>query len=280
MATLYLSWDNALILAEPNVTAQRAYQRLRSVGGAYSTAGFDPANDFAPAVNTAEFTAAIVNRAYEIKVAAICTTGGPTDNSNGVIEQIAFGCVEPEFEATGTTIDVQINIPDTDITKARLVLKKQSDNSVVSTVTVNKVADAIDHEFSGLTGNTGYYLEVEFYATVGGVEVISSSVNYLGAVCGGNVSGYQINTEPTVFYAYEAEVYACGDCAEPIGSIVVQSPNPALTLFKYYNADPLPDPITQVYRIIATSVNPASINIDSMQFDTCNEACEYEVIPP
>ena len=46
----------------------------------------------------------------------------------------------------------------------------------------------------GLDSATGYYLEVEFYATINGVEVISSDAAYLGASCGGNITGYQVTT--------------------------------------------------------------------------------------
>lgn len=270
-SSLYLSWDNTAILAEANVIAQRAYYRIKTVGGAFLSTGFSPANDLSTAITFTELTPVVQNKVYEFKVIAICTAGGPTDNSNGIIEQIAFACIEPVFtNVTTSVIDVVINIPTTDITKARLRLKKQSDNSVVSTATVNKIANAITHSFTGLDDNTGYYLEVEFYAVVGGIEVISSSVSYLGAVCGGNVSGYQATTDAIpVYYQYEAVSYDCGTCT-PAGTFIVESLNAALVLTKYYSELPIS---STVYRIVATSLLPATIIVDDVPADTCAEAC-------
>lgn len=195
MATLYCNWDNTAVAASSNVTFQRVSWRERLVGGGFNTSSITPSNDMAKTVNAANFSAATVNKVYEFKVEALCTVGGPTINSNGIVENLVFECVLPSsFVVTESTIAFNISIPSTDITKARVRLKKQSDDSLIDTQTINKVSNAIDYTFTGLTASTGYYFEVEFYATVNVVEVISSSLDYLGAACGGNIINYTATT--------------------------------------------------------------------------------------
>jgi len=195
MAILYCSWNNTAVAASSNVISQRVSWREKTLGGAFNTTSITPSNDMAKTINAADFTAATVNKVYEFKVEAICTTGGPTINSNGIVESIVFQCVTPEtIVATSTTLNFHVNIPSTDITKARLRLRLQSDNSLIATQTVTKSANAIDYTFTGLTNNTGYYVEVEYYAVVNTIEVISSSVDYLGNPCGGNITGYTATT--------------------------------------------------------------------------------------
>lgn len=199
MATIYLEWDNTAVNASANALNQRLSWRQKSVGGSFFTSGTTPANDMAKTVNAASHDTAVVNKIYEYKVEALCTTGGPTPNSNGLQEGIVFECVAPSIIGVSTnSMNFTINIPSTDITKARVRLKLQSDNSVIDTQTITKVSDAITYNFTGLTPSTGYYLEVEFYATVNGVEVISSSLDYLNAVCGGNIIGYNATTAAPV----------------------------------------------------------------------------------
>lgn len=195
MAELYLKWDNAL--ATINNIARRASKRIKTVGGTWITTGFTPANDFSPTIFQVRATVN-PNKVYEFKVENICITGGPTINDNGVQENIKFECIIPDLGADTSSISVNINLASTDITKVRLVLKQQSDNLIVGgPIIVNNVADAATYTFTGLTVNTGYYVTVELYATVNGVDVISSDVAYIGSVCGGNTSGYQISTDST-----------------------------------------------------------------------------------
>lgn len=192
---LVLSWDNTVLLANANVLAVRAYWRLKTVGGAFNTTGFSPANDMNKSIVTTSFTVSSsnVNKVFEFKISSICSEGGPTDN--GLVEGIVFSCIVPSLVSYTNRVDVDINFTGTDITKVRYTLKKQSDNSIVGgPIIVNVVANNAPHSFTGLIANTGYYLEVELYATVNGTEVISSAANYLNAVCGGNTSGYQIST--------------------------------------------------------------------------------------
>lgn len=195
MAILYCTWDNTAVSASSNVISQRLSWREKTVGGGFNTTSVTPSNDMAKTVSAADFTAATVNKVYEFKVEAICTEGGPTANLNGIVENIVFSCVTPEpIVVTTTTLNFHINIPSTDITKARLRLRLQSDNSLIATQTVTKASNAIDYTFTGLTNNTGYYVEIEYYAMVNGVEVISSSVDYIGNPCGGNITGYNATT--------------------------------------------------------------------------------------
>lgn len=194
MATINMTWDNTAVNASPNAIGQRVSKRLKSVGGAYDTVGFNPANDMAKTENAAEANTVTANRTYEFKVEALCTVGGPTINSNGVQEGIAFACVNPVFTPTHNSVQVVLNLATTDITKARIVLKKQSDDSTVATQTQNKVGTTVTANFAALDPSTDYYVTVELYATINGVEVISSSANYLNAVCGGNVANYQVST--------------------------------------------------------------------------------------
>lgn len=194
MAILYLRWRDDLVVTA-NTIGYRASKRIKTVGGAWITTGFSPINDLAPNVFETQATVT-ANKVYELKVEAICTTGGPTINNNGVQENIKFECITPDLTSDSENVSVSINLAGTDITKARLTLRRQSDNFIVGGPTiVNNVADAIAHTFTGLTPGISYYLTVEFYATVNAIEVISSSIDYLGGVCGGNASGYQIDTD-------------------------------------------------------------------------------------
>jgi hypothetical protein len=189
MGTLTLNWDNTAVNASANATGQRALKRIAAVGGAFNTSDFSPANTL---LKTATTTVATVlnNRVYDFKVEALCTEGGPTENTNGLKQGIVFACIPPIINIGPTNIEVTIDLTSTDITKARIVLKLASDDSIISTQVVSRSVNTVYYNFSGLASD-GYYLEIELYATVDGVEVISSDETYLGVVCGGNVEGYQ-----------------------------------------------------------------------------------------
>jgi hypothetical protein len=195
MATFTLNWDNTLVLAEPNAINQRASYR-KKLDVPWITAGFSPANDLA----TTDVTASVdllTNTIYEFKVEALCTSGGPTENDNGIIEQLVFECVSGSIFKTSTTVTPVLDLTATDITKVRFILRLQGDGSLVQSQTVNTpgTIGTTSCEFTGLTPNTAYYITAEFYCIINGVEVISSSVDYLNAVCGGNVAGWQVTTD-------------------------------------------------------------------------------------
>lgn len=188
MAQFTLSWDNSNVLANTNATAQRALYRKKSVGGAYSSVGFTPANDLAKAVDTVDSPVLDDNCVYEFKVQTICTVNGPTDNDNGVQEHIIFACIEPtvteEVDGGNKQSKASLDVSGTDITKARFTLRKASDNTVITGPTiVNRVADAIELTSGNLVEGETYYWQIELYATVDGVEVKSSDSNQLGVPC-------------------------------------------------------------------------------------------------
>ncbi len=195
MGTLKLSWDNSNLVFDPNTDAQRASKRVKAIGGAYDTVGFNPANDMAKSVNEALATV-LDNRVYEFIIDAICISGGPTPNDNGPIEGIAFACIAPSFNPTYNSLNVVLNLVNTDISKIRVTLRKQSDNSLVGTFTASRSGTTATATFSGLTASTDYWVQIELYAVVNGVEVISSDAAYLGAVCGSNAAPYQVTTSP------------------------------------------------------------------------------------
>lgn len=183
MAVITLNWDNTAVNASANVTGQRASKRIKIIGGAFDITGFSPANNLPKSADTVDATV-ITNRVYEFKIEAICASGGPTINNNGLKDGIVFECIVPSFSVTSTQIQVTVNLLNTDITKVKATLKKTSDDLVHGIQTVNNVANQAVITFTGLAAGTGYYLELELYAVVDGVEVISSDSAYLGNVCG------------------------------------------------------------------------------------------------
>lgn len=183
MASLILEWNNTNVNASANATAQRVSKRLKSVGGAFSTSGFTPANDLAKTANTISATVDD-NKIYEFKVEAICSVGGPTPNNNGLVEGISFACIVPTFEKTGTSGQVIVDVTGLDISKIAFTLKKYSDNSLISTQTVSRVGNSVTGNFSGLSVNTQYYVEYELIAVVNGVEVTQTELDDDLAVCG------------------------------------------------------------------------------------------------
>lgn len=185
MPVFTLTWDNAVVLASPNATAQRAGYRRKDVGGVWITTGFTPANDLPKSAITCLTPVLISNVVYEFRVQAICTVNGPTINSNGIREQIIFACISPSLSQSDVAATADINVTGTNITKAIFTLRKQSDNSAVggpSTVVVS--ANHIQKTFTGLVSSTNYYWEIQLIAVVNGIEVNSSSVDYINAVCG------------------------------------------------------------------------------------------------
>lgn len=187
MAQFTLNWDNTDLLTEPNVIAQRALYRRKSTGGTFISAGFTPANDLPTSATTTTSPVLLNNVIYEFKIQTLCTVNGPTTNSNGVQEQIAFACITPEITSNDTSSTIVVNCAGLDITKIRFTLRKTSDDSIVYGPVIKLPIDAgnvFTDTASGLDSDTEYYWEYEFYSTVNGIEVISSSVSYLGAVCG------------------------------------------------------------------------------------------------
>lgn len=185
MGQFTLQWDNTDVLANANAISQRALYRLRDTGGAWISAGFTPANDMAKSVNSADTPSGLTdNKIYEFKIQSICTLSGPSDNDNGIQEHIVFACIIPTLTKTITTATSVINLTGTNISKVKFTLKRSLDNVVMGSSTVNNVANSAGLTVPGLTASTTYYWQIELYATINNVEVVSSSVPFLGAVCG------------------------------------------------------------------------------------------------
>lgn len=185
MAQFILGWDNTGALAQPNAIGQRVSYRRKDVGGTWLIAGFSPTNDLPVAAITATSPVLTNNVVYEFKVETLCTINGPSANSNGLIEQIGFACFAPIVSFTDIASTITFDITNLNITKMRFTLRKTSDSSIVNAPTVVVAAgNFISRTVSGLTASTGYYWEVEYYAYLNVVEVISSDVSYLNVKCG------------------------------------------------------------------------------------------------
>lgn len=186
MAQIQLNWDNSELLASANALTQTMSYRQKTVGGAWLTTGFTPANPMAKTVNAALSTNTLLaNVVYEFYLLTNCTENGPTPNDNGQIEQLGFACIIPTVNKDQTTSTANINLAGTDITKVRFILRRTSDNAIVyGPVTVNRAGNSAQTLATGLVGNTQYYWQVALFTTVSGVEVVSSSVVYIGDVCG------------------------------------------------------------------------------------------------
>jgi hypothetical protein len=186
MAQFTLNWDNTALLAEPNVIAQRALYRRKSTAGTFISAGFTPVNDLPVSATTTASPVLLDNVIYEFKIQTLCTVNGPTTNNNGVIEQIKFTCITPEIVSDATTTQINVICTDLDITKIRFTLRRLSDDVIVygPVLALPAAGNVYSAIATGLVASTDYYWQYEMYSTINGVEVISSSVSYLNAVCG------------------------------------------------------------------------------------------------
>ncbi len=183
MGVLTLQWDNSDVLASPIGTGQRASKRIKTVGGAFDTSGFTPANDLATSATSVQVTLT-ENKVYQFKIDGLCSIGGPTPNNNGLIEGIVFGCIIPDITKTTTTAQVVVDVSNTDITKLRFVLRLTADDSVVATVSATRVANSVTGNFSSLVGNTNYYVTYEPFAIIDGVEKGSTDLIPSVDLCG------------------------------------------------------------------------------------------------
>ena len=184
MIQFTLNWFNGAVIANPNSINQVALYRQKSVGGAWLSTGFTPANNLPITAVTTTSPLVSENKIWEFKVQNICTVGGPIDNNNGIIEQLHFQCITPVLSFTQTTATAVLNVLGLDITKARFTLHKVSDDSVVFGPTiVLPVGNSITCLATGLTGSTGYYWEIDLYSTVNGAEIHSFNTDQLNSPC-------------------------------------------------------------------------------------------------
>lgn len=178
MSQFTLIWT---VVTNVNTIGQRASYRYRLTGGAFDSAGFTPNNDLSPSTTTVDSPVLGENKVIQFKISTLCTSGGPTDNDNGLQEVIEFAEIVPTIGKTENSSNISINISGTDITKARFTLRKSSDNTSVGTANVvNKSGNTISDSRIGLTSSTNYYWQIELYATVKTTEVKSSDIDYVG----------------------------------------------------------------------------------------------------
>jgi hypothetical protein len=184
MAQFSLSWDNSAVLTNTNSISQRCSYKLRT-SDTWLTTGFSPTNDMAKTVITANSTSGLGNNVvYQFKVENICTSGGPTINDNGIQEGINFSCISPTLTETSTTGTLVLDTTGTDITAARVTLKLALDNSIIVAPTIISVSsNSITANATGLTASTNYYWQVELYAIVNNITVISSDTTQMGSIC-------------------------------------------------------------------------------------------------
>lgn len=185
MAQFNLTWDNTNIISGTNTISVRASYRKKGDTPWIQT-GFTPANDM-PKTTTSCVSPNTLsdNTIYQFKLETICTYGGPTSDADGILEQIHFACITPTLSKTDTSATITLDVTDLDITKARFTLRKTSDSSIVISPTVIvRAGDSITYTANTLNPSTSYFWQVELYATVNSVEVISSASNYINSVCG------------------------------------------------------------------------------------------------
>lgn len=184
MAQFLLQWDNADVIGSGNSLNQRASVRRKTPVGAWVTAGFSPANDLATSVISATTPVLLDNVIYQFKIENICTAGGPTLNDNGIREAIQFGCIAPVLVNTDSSSTATVDLTNLDITRIRFILRRLSDNAIISSTNVTKVGNSAVSSVTGLAPSTDYYWTLELYSIIEGVEVISSDSEYIGNVCG------------------------------------------------------------------------------------------------
>lgn len=190
--SISLQWNNSSIDGNPNAISQRISARIKTVGGPFLTTGFSPANPLATSVNEVSYTP-VENKVYEYKIEALCTVGGPTPF--GPIEGIAFSCIEPSIEPGNSTANISVDATGTDLTKIRFILFLVDDDSEVASITANRVGDAMTANFSGLTPATAYYLKMELFAILNGVEISMQDISSTN-LCGEEGS-YPVDTNAT-----------------------------------------------------------------------------------
>lgn len=174
MAQFNLNWTPNI---NANVISQRAEYRQKSVGGAFITSGFNPANDLSTSATTTQTPLLLDNVIYEFRIANICSEGGPTYNDNGIIESITFDCPVPSVTSTDTSITANITGLPTDITKVIFRLYASDGTTLVQgPTTVTTSSGNASLIFSGLSSSTTYVVATQIAANVNGSEVTSTCI--------------------------------------------------------------------------------------------------------
>lgn len=167
MATFNISWSNVGIPTNTNVISQRIEYRRKTVGGAFISTGFTPANNLPTSATAASITSLADNVVFEFRVAAICTIGGPTYNTNGIRESIKFICPTVVASTSDTAVTVTASGLPVDITKVIF-------NIGTGPISVLTSGGSAAHTFTGLVNSTLYNVTSEIAAIVNGVELVST----------------------------------------------------------------------------------------------------------
>jgi hypothetical protein len=185
MAQFNLTWFNTAVIINPNATGQRVSHRGKTAGGAFSTAGYTPANDLPKTASASQSPVLANNVVWEFKVECLCEEGGPTLNDNGLQEGLKFACLEPVISNIDEdSATVALNVLNTDITSATFILHLTADDSVIAgPTTVARVGNSITWNVTGLASGTEYYVETILYAIVNGSQIQSNDANQLNASC-------------------------------------------------------------------------------------------------
>lgn len=185
----------------PNNSALSVSQQLEwkdNAVGIWNTSGVTPANPLPANASQAILSGLQPGKIYSVRIKMICTTGF-TYSAEFQINIIMF-CIGPkDFGLSSSTADsVTIAFPNSfnlpipsDISKLKVRLYKQSDNSFIQAVeaSISNRSVAQLFVFTGLTAGTVYYYTYQLCKTFG-TEEICSAVNN----CGGNAVDYQIST--------------------------------------------------------------------------------------
>lgn len=184
MAQFNLSWFNTAVITNSNATGQRVSHRQKSVGGAYITAGYTPANDLPTTASNIQSPVLANNVIWEFKVECLCQVGGPIPNNNGNREGLKFACITPSLSWSTNTGTIVLNVAGLDITSATFILRRL-DNDVIQYGPTNiaRVGNSISTTATGLDPDESYYWEIIMYATVNGVQIASNDVNQLNDSC-------------------------------------------------------------------------------------------------
>lgn len=182
MSQFTLNWNAGDLVGNTNCISQSALYRYRLVGGSFISTGFSPANPLATTAITVDSPTLNENQVIQFEIQVGCTLSGPSYNDNGIQEVIEFAEIVPTITETDNSSTITIDATNTDITKAKFTLRKSSDNSIVGTPTViTKSGSSISYTQSSLNYSTNYYWQVETYATVNSIEVVSSDPVYVGS---------------------------------------------------------------------------------------------------
>lgn len=189
-ASFQLNWHNDAIVdpGETNAQTQSALYRSRQSLGSFLSDGFNPANPLALNVISAQSKPLTDNMVWQFKIQTNCDVGGPSDNSNGILEAVNFVCIAPIVTFTYEASSITINTGTTDIAKAKILLFKiavppASDVQIGATVFPDKVGSSITHNVSGLLASTAYEWRFALGTTVGGTLIYSDIGSQLNAYC-------------------------------------------------------------------------------------------------